>query len=81
MLYITQLAGKKITSLPEEELEYMSVRELHMNHNSLTSLPPDIAKMANIQELYLYDNCIENLPAELCSLSTLRVCSMNSLYV
>lgn len=76
VLYLTQKSGKKITDLPEEELEQLAVLELHMSHNSLTGLPHTLSLMPNLRHLYLNDNCIGHLPAELCSMQYLQVITL-----
>ena len=73
VLYLNQEEGKKISSFPEAELEFMCVSELHMECNSLTCIPSLISTMPGIQKLFLNDNQIQALPTELCELKHLQV--------
>ena len=73
VLYLNQEEGKKISSFPEAELEFMSVSELHMECNSLTCIPSLISTMPGIQKLFLNDNQIQTLPTELCELKHIQV--------
>lgn len=79
VLYLDQPDGSKIPYLPEE-VEFLTVQELHLEHNSIQSLPAIVAKMPNIRELYLNDNHIELLPDEICIMNELQVslpCSLS----
>lgn len=79
ILYLNQEEGLRMTSFPEEELQFMSVSEFHMQSNSLLTIPSLISTMPTIQKLYLNDNQIQVLPSGLCKLKHLQVNSLTRL--
>ena len=71
----------RLTTLPPEIGNLISLRELICSFNQLTALPPEIGKLTTLQKLDCSDNRLATLPPEIGKLSMLQGlwCSFNQL--
>ena len=56
------LAGLKLTSLPDQIFDLIQLENLYLADNELTSLPDQISDLRNLKKLDLEKNPIESLP-------------------
>ena len=71
------LAGRNLTSVPDEVFTLTNLVELDLSRNKLTSLPPEIGRLTWLQEISLTGNELITLPPQLGKLSHLRVIGLN----
>ncbi len=74
---ILNVTGYKLTHLPEEIGNLISLKELNLTGNSLTFLPPDIKYLTNLIFLTLTNNSLTSLPTEIKYLKKLKVLKIN----
>jgi len=54
-----QVSYNKLTGLPDEIRNCVSLKKLHVSHNELTQLPGAVCELANLQELDFSSNHIK----------------------
>ncbi|EMO55920.1 leucine-rich repeat domain-containing protein [Leptospira noguchii] len=71
-VFILDLSGQELTTLPKEIGQLKNLRELSLKWNQLVTLPKEIGRLQNLQALYLRDNQFTILPQEIGQLENLR---------
>ena len=66
------LSEQKITELPPEIGQLITLQELNLSFNQLKSLPPEIGQLHSLKELDLKFNKFSRLPSEIGQLSALQ---------
>ncbi len=66
------LTDKKISQLPSEIGQLISLKELSLEDNQLTSLPSGFSQLSNLETLYMEYNEFTRFPSEILSLSRLE---------
>ena len=66
------LSEQKITELPPEIGQLITLQELNLSFNQLKSLPPEIGQLHSLKELDLKFNKFSSLPSEIGQLSALQ---------
>ena len=72
------LAGKDLTSLPEEIFAFRKLEKLDLTHNKLRQLPEEIGQLTELRELNLTGNGLTDLPESIGQLGKLRVLTLGS---
>jgi len=69
---------KKVSSIPIEILEHISLKKLDISHSAIDTLPKEIFNLINLEELHLDYTKITELPKEIGQLKKLKVLSLNN---
>jgi len=77
--HITELylAQRRLSTLPPEIGNLISLSELNLWYNQLTMLPPEIGSLTSLLELDLTNNQLTTLPTEIGNLSSLSLLSLS----
>jgi Leucine-rich repeat (LRR) protein len=76
-VFILELKGKKLTTVPEEVYRFPNLLVLDLSKNKITELPADISKLKSLEELNLASNKIKSLPSGIGDLKGLKMLSLN----
>ncbi|MFE8598733.1 leucine-rich repeat domain-containing protein [Archangium violaceum] len=66
------LAGKALTSLPEELFRFRRLEKLDLTNNKLRTLPEELGLLTELRELRLRGNGLQTLPESIGALTKLR---------
>lgn len=64
--------GNKLTCMPPELTQSVSLHTLVMSYNQLSSVPPEVGQLINLRTLDLSGNQLTSLPSELGQLTNLQ---------
>jgi internalin A len=70
--------GARLTELPEEILDLLWLKALHLSGNHLSSLPETIARLPNLTTLDLHNNQLTSLPESIARLPNLTTLDLGS---
>ena len=76
-VFILELKGKKLNSIPEEVFRFPNLLVLDLSKNKIKDIPASIGQLSQLEELSLASNKIEKLPVEIGELNNLKVLSLN----
>lgn len=71
LLEVLNLAGNRLSEVPEDIGGLARLRRLGLKGNRLTCLPPSIGQLRALEELYLTDNALTALPPSIGGLESL----------
>ncbi len=71
-VYILQLRGKRLKTLPKQVYGMSNLRELDLRGNRIRVLTDSVALLANLERLVLSRNPIDSLPAAMASMEQLK---------
>lgn len=80
-VYVLQLRGKRLKTIPEEVLQMVNLKELDLRGNRIAFLPDSIARLRHLQRLEVSRNPLMQLPATLPQLKELKELVLWSTYV
>lgn len=72
------LAGKDLTSLPDEIFLFTKLEKLTLTHNKLYRLPEALGQLTELRELYVRGNGLQELPESIGDLTKLRVLDLEA---
>ncbi|PTL83318.1 WGR domain-containing protein [Vitiosangium sp. GDMCC 1.1324] len=72
------LAGKDLTSLPEELFRFRRLEKLDLTHNKLRTLPEELGLLTELRELRLRGNGLQTLPESIGALTKLRFLNLEA---
>eukprot|EP01096_Ripella_sp_DP13-Kostka_P013510 TRINITY_DN587_c0_g1_i3.p1 TRINITY_DN587_c0_g1~~TRINITY_DN587_c0_g1_i3.p1 ORF type:complete len:1377 (+),score=731.02 TRINITY_DN587_c0_g1_i3:157-4287(+) len=72
------LSHNKITKLPDEITEIVSLQELYLHNNALTELPESFRMLTSLKKVNLANNMLTGLPEELSNLFHLEYLNVNT---
>ncbi|WP_224365048.1 leucine-rich repeat domain-containing protein [Hyalangium versicolor] len=72
------LAGKDLTSLPEELFLFRRLEKLDLTHNRLRTLPEELGLLTELRELHLRGNGLQTLPESIGALTKLRFLNLEA---
>lgn len=80
-VYILQLRGKRLKTLPGEVLKMSNLTNLDLRGNRISILPDSIACLQHLKRLELSRNPLMRLPASMCQMTELAELVLWSTYV
>ena len=76
-VFILELKGKKLASIPEEVFLFPNLLVLDLSKNKIQEVPASIGKLSSLEELNLASNRLKNLPSEIGDMKGLKILSLN----
>jgi Leucine-rich repeat (LRR) protein len=71
-LEVLHLRRNKIAHVPNSFANFVNLRKVTFNHNSIRSIGEDISKLSRLEELSLYQNVLTSIPACIYALTSLK---------